>query len=83
MSGTPTTSTSTPRTHGRRGGALQGGAPTPAHAGGHDDGQRLDHLDEAGGEDGEDQDERGGGVHGAGAETTGPAVPSASRRARR
>ena len=39
------------------GGALERGAPAPAHAGGDDQGQCLDHLDEAGPEHGEDEDE--------------------------
>ena len=52
-----------PQDHDRRRRALQGRAPAPAHAGGHDDGQGLDHLHQAGGEDGQDQHERGRGVH--------------------
>ena len=46
-----------------RPGAFEGGTPAAAHAGRHHDGQRLDHLDQAGGEDGQDQYECGRSVH--------------------
>ena len=55
---------------GGRRGAFQRRAPAPAHAGGDHDGQSLDHLHQAGGEHGQDQDEGGRGVH-LGEEPTG------------
>ena len=70
-----------PEHHDRRGRALEGRTPAAAHAGRHHDGQGLDHLHQAGGEHGQDQDEGGGGVHPAG-ETTGGArrLPGSERR---
>ena len=72
--------------HHRGRGALQRRAPAPAHAGGHDDGQGLDHLDQAGGEHGQDQDEGRRGVHAArkttGTRPSGTPAPAAWKHRR-
>ena len=44
--------------------AEEGGAPASTDPGRHHDGEGLDHLDQAGAEDGDDEDEGGRGVHG-------------------
>ena len=53
-----------PEDHGGRGRTLESRAPAPADPRRHDERERLDHLDQTRPEDGEDEDEGRGGVHG-------------------